>query len=94
MAVCMSLFAFSSVLGWSLYGERCVQFLWGERAKGAYRAVFAITALTPALTGFKTVISVSDALSFLMLCSNMVSLCLLRQNLKAENCNFIQDLPR
>ncbi len=77
MTGAMGLFAFSSIVGWSLYGERCVQFLAGDRAAAAYRLLFAAAALLPAFFRFTAIVGVSDILGFFMLAANMTSLMLL-----------------
>ena len=49
VALCSFLFGFSTLLGWSYYGEACVEFLWGARAIMPYRVVF--TGMIPRRRG-------------------------------------------
>ncbi len=77
MAAAMGLFAFSSILGWSLYGERCVGFLSGGRGVGVYRAIFSAVTFLGSVVGFEAVIGISDIANALMILPNMASLILL-----------------
>ena len=82
MAVSMTLFAFSSIVGWSLYGERCAQFLGGERAARAYRLLFPAVTAAASLVTFPAIISLSDIATFFMLLPNIIALCLLAGRVK------------
>ena len=44
LAVCLLLFAFTSILGWSYYGQQCLDYLTGGRGQRLYRAVFLLCA--------------------------------------------------
>ncbi len=80
LTVSMCLFAFSSTVSWSLYGERCLEFLLPSRPKlplHAYRAAFALTTLLTPLFPFPAALALSDTASFFMLATNLLALMLL-----------------
>ena len=77
IAIALPIFAFTTILGWSYYGERCWQYLFGEKTVMAYRAIFVLAAL--AFANFKVdfVWNLSDTLNGLMAVPNLVGLLLL-----------------
>lgn len=77
LSVSLSLFAFSSIVSWSLYGERCVEYLAGPSLGAAYRGAFAAVTFLASLTSFPWIIAVSDTAAFFMLLPNIIALCLL-----------------
>jgi len=77
VAVSLSLFAFSTILGWSYYGEKSVEFLLGERAIRPYRLTFIVVAFLGSLGTVELVWLLSDVLNGLMAIPNLVGLLLL-----------------
>ncbi len=84
LGVSMALFAFSSIVGWSLYGERCVEFLAGEGSVPVYRAAFASVTFLSCLLPFPAILELSDTAAFFMMVPNLVSLCLLAARGKVD----------
>ncbi len=82
MAVSVSLFALSSIVGWSLYGERCVLFLLGPRAAEGYRLLFPFVTFLSAFVGLPAVILFGDIMNALMMGPNLLSLLLLTPELR------------
>ena len=70
-------FAFSTLLGWGYYGERCMDFLFGERAIVPYRVVFVFLSFVGAVTTLDLVWTFSDVANGLMALPNLVGLLLL-----------------
>ncbi len=70
-------FAFSTLLGWSYYGERCVEYLFGRRAVFPYRIVFIIVIYIGATTALQTVWTFSDVMNGLMALPNLIGLIIL-----------------
>ena len=73
-SVCLVLFALSTMLSWSLYGERCFAFLTGGRAVALYRAVFIAAVLPGAAMRMETVWTLSGTLNGLMAVPNLIAL--------------------
>lgn len=77
LAIALSCFAFATVLGWSLYGARCAQFLWGEGAWKPYAlAQSAVVVLGACLQAQRLWLG-AEILNGLMALPNLISLGLL-----------------
>jgi len=77
VALGLAFFAFSTILGWSYYGEKCVQYLFGDGVVVAYRVVFAgMVVVGPLLFG-PAIWLLSDVMNGLMALPNLVGLVLL-----------------
>lgn len=79
VALALAIFAFTTLIGWSYYGERCAEYLAGTRVIGSYRilwvlAVFAGAALSDY---FNTVLILADLLNALMAIPNLIALLVL-----------------
>ncbi|BBP43404.1 alanine/glycine:cation symporter family protein [Thiosulfativibrio zosterae] len=79
VAVGLAIFAFTTLIGWSYYGERCAEYLAGTRIITGYRilwvlAVFAGAALS---NHFNTVLILADVLNALMAIPNLIALLVL-----------------
>lgn len=70
-------FAFSTILGWSYYGERAVEYLGGQRFIFAYRFLFIIAIFFGSVFELSLVWNLSDLMNALMAIPNLVSLILL-----------------
>jgi AGCS family alanine or glycine:cation symporter len=77
VALGLSLFAFSTMLGWSYYGERNVEYLMGERAIVPYRLLFVVVIAVAAVVQLDVVWLLSDIMNALMAFPNLVGLLLL-----------------
>ena len=73
-SVCLALFALSTMLSWSLYGERCFAYLTGGRAAWLYRAAFIAAILPGAAMRMETVWTLSGTLNGLMAVPNLIAL--------------------
>jgi len=71
------LFAFTTILGWSVYGERCTEYLFGVKAIVPFRVLWVIVVPTGAMTDLDFVWLVADTLNALMAIPNLVALLLL-----------------
>lgn len=70
-------FAYSTILGWSFYGEKCAQYLLGRRAVYPYRIVFIIFVMLGTVASLDLVWAVSDVFNGLMAFPNLVGIALL-----------------
>ena len=77
VAVCLSFFAFSTILGWSYFGERNLQYLVGVKAILPYRLLFVVVTAVAAVVELDIVWLVSDVMNGLMALPNLVGLLLL-----------------
>ena len=71
-------FAFTTILGWSFYGERCTTYLFGDSAVLPFRLTWVAVVVIGAVAGDRGVIwSIADTLNGLMALPNLVALILL-----------------
>jgi AGCS family alanine or glycine:cation symporter len=74
VAVNLSLFAFTTILGWSYYGERCAEFLFGHRVIVSYRILWVLVVPLGALMSLDLVWNIADILNGLMAVPNVIVL--------------------
>lgn len=89
LAVCVALFAFSSMLGWSLYGVRAAEFLLGAKGIRAYRILFLACALVGAVMEIAPVWRMGEAFNSLMALPNLVMLLALAPQVRRETDEYI-----
>ncbi len=89
LAVSMGLFAFSSVVGWSLYGERCVEFLTGRRGVLIYRVIFTALVAVGTAVEFETAVGLSDAMNALMMFPNLIATARLTGTVRQETAAWL-----
>ena len=74
VAVALTLFAFTTVLGWSLYGSRCCEYLFGLKAATVYKALYVVVIVVGAVASINVVWDISDTLNGLMAAPNFIAL--------------------
>ncbi len=77
VTIALVVFAFTTILGWSYYGERCWQYLFSEKSVMIYRAFWVLAALSFANFKVDFVWNLSDTLNGLMAVPNLIGLLLL-----------------
>lgn len=77
VAVGLSLFAFSTLLGWAYYGERNIDFLFGRRAVIPYRVAFIVAIFVGTVFALEPLWLLADILNGLMALPNLIGLLLL-----------------
>ena len=77
VTIALALFAFTTILGWSYYGERCWQYLFSEKSLILYRGLWIVAVLGFADVKVDFVWNLSDTLNGLMAVPNLVGLLLL-----------------
>ena len=73
VAISLMLFAFSTILGWSLYGTRCIQFLFGMKAIKPYQIVFVGFIVVASIASLDVVWDLADTLNGLMAIPNFIA---------------------
>ena len=73
VAVALAMFAFSTILGWSLYGSRCVQYLFGLKVSKVYQFIFVIVVVLGSIASLDTVWDIADTLNGLMAIPNFIA---------------------
>lgn len=77
VALCLAFFAYSTILGWSYYGERNLEYLVGVKAIVPYRLLFVCVTAVAAVVELDVVWRVSDIMNGLMALPNLIGLLLL-----------------
>ncbi len=76
-AVAMCCFAFSTIIGWGLYGTRCIEFLFGTRANKPFMLVYALVAIVGATMDLGLMWSIAETFNGLMAIPNLIAVFLL-----------------
>ncbi|MRI35292.1 sodium:alanine symporter family protein [Endozoicomonas sp. OPT23] len=77
IAVSLSIFAFTTILGWALYGERSVEYLLGVKAIKPYRILWILAVPAGAVLSLDFIWLVADTLNAMMALPNLIALCML-----------------
>lgn len=76
-AVALICFAFSTTIGWGLYGSRCVEFLFGTRVIRPFMVVYALVSIIGATLDLGLLWDISDTFNGLMVIPNLIAVFLL-----------------
>lgn len=82
-------FAFSTILGWSYYGERALEYLTGKKYITAYRVIYIIAVFVGSIASLTIVWNFADCMNALMALPNLVSLLLLSSVLVKETRKYL-----
>ena len=86
------LFAFSTVLGWAYYGERCVEYCMGKKALIPYRVLYILVAAIAPVVALDLVWTIADILNALMAVPNLIAVLLLSPVIAKETKKYLNDL--
>ena len=67
-------FAFTTIIGWNYYGERCSEYLWGVGSIKIYRIIFIMIIASSAIVKFEVIWILADILNGLMAIPNLIAL--------------------
>ena len=73
IAVGMTLFALATVLGWSLYGVRCAEYLFGIKSIKVYQFIYVLVVVAGATLDLNLIWQVADTLNGLMAIPNLIA---------------------
>ncbi len=73
----LALFAFSTIIAWSYYGDRSVKFMFGEKAVQPYRVIYTGLIVVGAMVPLNLVWNIADITNILMAIPNLIALVLL-----------------
>ena len=89
VAVAILLFAFTTVLGWSQYGSKAVEYLGGHKAKQIYKVVFVLLIMSGALLTSSLAWDISDTFNGLMMIPNLIGVVVLSGQVKKITQNYV-----
>ncbi len=90
-AVAMCCFAFSTILGWGLYGTRCSEFLFGSKAQKPFLIVYALVAILGATMDLGVIWEVAETFNGLMAIPNLIGVFLLSGTVVKLVKNYFSD---
>lgn len=94
LTISLSLFAFTTILGWSYYGERCFEFLFGVKKINLFRALFVLMVLLGAFLKLEMVWIIADIVNGLMALPNLIALLALSPVIISETKLYLEHLDR
>ncbi|MDZ7625080.1 MAG: sodium:alanine symporter family protein [Ignavibacteriaceae bacterium] len=84
-------FAYSTILGWSYYGEKSVEYLLGEKSVKPYRLLFVLMVFVGAIVKLELVWTFADIMNGLMALPNLIALLGLSGIVAAETRNYFNN---
>ncbi|ORO78718.1 sodium:alanine symporter family protein [Streptococcus oralis] len=91
LTIFLVLFAFTTILGWNYYGERCFEFLFGVRFIWLYRVVFVLMVLLGGFIELDMVWIIADIVNALMALPNLIALLALSPVVVAETKKYFKN---
>ena len=88
------LFGFTTLLGWAYYGEKCVEYLLGERSVPIYRILFTLIIIPGAILELDLVWKISDVCNGMMAIPNLIGISALSGVVIAETRLFLSVLAK
>jgi len=85
-------FAFTTILGWNYYGERCTEFLFGVKGILPYRIVYILIVASGAFLTLDVIWVLADIVNGLMAIPNLIALLALRKVIAAETRKYFEEL--
>ncbi|MCH3965945.1 MAG: alanine:cation symporter family protein [Clostridium sp.] len=92
IAIALTTFALSTVLGWSYYGERAAEYLFGRNIIKPYRVLWVIVAFIGTIASLNLVWTIADILNALMVIPNVIAMFLLNGVIVSETKKYINNL--
>ncbi len=92
ITISLALFAFSTILGWSYYGERAAEYLVGSGVMKLYKLLFVVLAFVGTISSLELVWNIADILNGLMVIPNVIGILLLSGVIVAEGKKYLNDL--
>ncbi len=89
LTVALVLFAFSTILGWSYYGERAAEYLFGAKIITPYRIAYTVIACIGCLVGLGIIWTIADILNALMVLPNIVAIWALMKIINKETQYYV-----
>ncbi|MEZ7935164.1 MAG: sodium:alanine symporter family protein [Sulfurospirillum sp.] len=86
------LFAYSTILGWSYYGEKAFEYIFGERFIRLYRVLFIAGVMVGSMMKLEFVWNFSDLTNGMMAIPNLIALLLLSKVISSESKRYFESL--
>lgn len=89
VSIGLILFAFSTVIAWAYYGEKCFEYLFGDRSVYIYRIIYCLLIIPGAALKMELVWHIADIMNGLMVVPNLIALIMLSGVIAAETKVFL-----
>jgi len=90
VTVGLILFAFTTLVGWAYYGEKCIEYIFGASSVPYYRAIFTLIVIPGAILELDLVWKISDICNGLMAFPNLIALMALSGIVVSETQSFLK----
>lgn len=94
VAIATALFAYSTLIGWNYYGEKAIEYLFGERSIRIYRVFFTVAVMIGAMVSLEFVWNFSDLMNGMMAIPNLIGLLWLSPIIKQETERYFLSLKK
>ena len=85
-------FAFSTIIGWYYYGERCIEYLGGKKAISVYRIFYVAVAVIAPIISLNFMWLITDTLNALMAIPNLIAVLLLSSVVVSETRKYMNNI--
>ena len=92
LSISVVLFAYSTMISWSYYGERCWTYMFGESSTMAYRIIFIIFVFLGSVTSASNILDFSDLLILAMAFPNFIGLYMLHGKVRDALSSYLAKL--
>lgn len=90
LAIAILLFAFSTVLGWSFYGTKALEYLFGTKATIVYKVIFVLFVIVGCTMNLSLAWDIADTLNGLMAVPNLIGVLLLSATVVKITGNYVR----
>lgn len=94
IAACITMFAFSTILSWSLYGARCFEYLGGLKAVAVYKIAYIAVVVFGAAISLQAAWTIADILNALMALPNLIAVLVLSPQIVKLTKDLFSDEPK
>jgi AGCS family alanine or glycine:cation symporter len=94
LSVAVILFAYSTMISWSYYGERCWVFLFGPKSSMYYKALFLVFVFLGSIVSALNVMTFGDTMILAMAFPNILGLYILAPKVKARLDRYMDKLAK
>lgn len=92
VVIATTLFAYSTILGWSYYGEKAFEFIFGEKLVKIYRVLFVCAVMIGAMMQLDFVWNFSDLMNGMMAIPNLIALLILSKVVAKETKHYFKEI--
>ncbi len=92
LIVALTTFAYSTILGWSYYGERCAEYLFGRKAILPYKLLYVAVLVFAPVLALDMVWTIADILNAFMAVPNLIAVLLLASQISKDTKFYIENI--